>query len=459
MTSVLSFSATLNDAKSLYLDGKFKEALPIFMQNYKKTPKNASINHWVGVCLYYQGKYEESIKYLKFAKSKKIIESPYYLALSNYELGNIDDAIDNFSDYESALKDGKKNMPESHRKKIENIKLASIMLDHVEKIEVIDSLIVDKEQFFKYFKISPEIGRLQDVSVLDNLYTSDPLAPVYIPESGDKMFWADLDENGHYKLYQSTKLFDNSWDVPSVLDTNLPDTVDIITPFMSPDGTTFYYAKNGDGTIGGFDIFVASKDLETGEFYTPQNIGMPYNSQYDDYMYVVDEFTGAGWWATDRNQIPDKLTIYIFIPSSSRVNYSIDDPNLKNLAILSSIKYTWPSGADYTSLLAKINAIDMDANKGGNEFTFVLTNGKTYHNYSDFKSKKAAELMRKYVITLNNLNTKSDELKKLRFKYKNEAQGKNYANKILQEEAEINKLNDALSKFARAIRDAELNNK
>lgn len=456
--SFAAFCATLNDAKSLYLDGKFKEALPIFMDNYKKNPKNASLNQWIGVCMYNQGKYKESIKYLKFAHSKKVIEAPYYLALSNYELGNYDEAMDYFSDYEDALSSNKRKMPDNHKNKIENIKLANVMLDHVEKIEVIDSLIVDKQLFFNYFKISPEIGRLQDITVLDNLSTNDPISPVYVPESGDKMFWADLSDNGHYKLFQSTKLFDNSWDTPSMLDTNLPDSIDIITPFMLPDGTTFYYATNGPGSLGGYDIFVASKDLETGEFYTPQNLGMPYNSQYDDYMYVVDEFTGAGWWATDRNQIPDKLTIYIFKPSNSRVNYNIDDPNLQNLAKLSSIRDTWTPGADYSSLLAKIDAIDMDAEQESADFIFVVTNDKIYRKYSDFKSKSASDMMHRYVKQLKSLNSKIDELNILRQSYKNEANGKSYSNKILQDEADVAKLRESLKTLANSIREAELNN-
>ena len=83
---------------------------------------------------------------------------------------------------------------------------------------------------------------------------------------------------------------------------------------MMSDGITLYYANDGDNTLGGYDIFMTRKG-DDGRFLQPQNIGMPYNSPYDDYMLAIDEVTGAGWWATDRNQIPDSVTIYVFVPN------------------------------------------------------------------------------------------------------------------------------------------------
>lgn len=457
LISLIGGASTLNDAKALYLDGQFEKALPIFMNNYKRSPKNASLNHWIGVCLYKTGKFSESLKYLKFAKERKVIESPYYLALANFELGNYNSAIENIAAYEEIVESNNRSIPADFQKKIDNMRLANIMLDHVEKVEVIDSIIVDKDTFFNYFRISPEIGRFEGLSKLDDLKTNDPIAPVYVPQSGDKMFWADLNDNGHYSLYQTNKLFDDSWDTPSEIDSILPDSIDVITPFMLPDGTTFYFAANGPESIGGYDIFIASKDLESGKFYTPQNIGMPYNSPYDDYLYAVDEFTGAGWWATDRNQIPGKLTIYIFKPSSLRINYSIDDPNLRNLAKLTSIRDTWKSDSNYSELLNQIQSIDMDAKPVRFDFTFNVTNGKIYHHYSDFKSKNAKDLMHKYVNQTSLLQTKLDELSILRDAYKSEKKGTKYNSDILNIENEVLKLHNVISKLASEIRKAELN--
>ena len=69
----LSASAdNLTTAKQLYSEGKYSEALPLFMEQYKKNPKNGSINHWIGVCLYYEERYSESEKYFKYAETRKV---------------------------------------------------------------------------------------------------------------------------------------------------------------------------------------------------------------------------------------------------------------------------------------------------------------------------------------------------------------------------------------------------
>lgn len=86
-------------------------------------------------------------------------------------------------------------------------------------------------------------------------------------------------------------------------------------PFMMPDGTTFYFAATGEESIGGYDIFVTRFDSESGSFLKAENIGMPFNSTANDYMYAIDEFNDIGWFATDRSQPEGKVCIYIFIPS------------------------------------------------------------------------------------------------------------------------------------------------
>ena len=84
--SVAVFAAsaiTLEEAKTLYIKGKYEEALPAFKELYNKNPrnaKNASINQWLGVCLYKTGQHEESKKYFEFAASKSVMESNLYLS-------------------------------------------------------------------------------------------------------------------------------------------------------------------------------------------------------------------------------------------------------------------------------------------------------------------------------------------------------------------------------------------
>lgn len=86
---------------------------------------------------------------------------------------------------------------------------------------------------------------------------------------------------------------------------------------------------------------------------------MPYNSPYDDYLLAIDEITGIGWWATDRNQLEDSITIYKFIPSDLRQNYDSGADDLVDKARITDFRSTWEEGKDYADILKKIDKIEI----------------------------------------------------------------------------------------------------
>ena len=47
----------------------------------------------------------------------------------------------------------------------------------------------------------------------------------------------------------------------------------------------------------------------------PENVGMPFNSPYNDYMYVIDEFNDLGWFASDRYQPEGKCASMYSFPT------------------------------------------------------------------------------------------------------------------------------------------------
>ena len=87
---------------------------------------------------------------------------------------------------------------------------------------------------------------------------------------------------------------------------------------------------------------------------------MPYNSPYDDYLLAIDELTGVGWWATDRNRIPGKVTIYVFVPQELRRNVDPDNPDLISRARLTSIRDTWNPETDRAEIIERIIAVKND---------------------------------------------------------------------------------------------------
>jgi hypothetical protein len=191
---------------------------------------------------------------------------------------------------------------------------------------------------------------------------------------------------------------------------------------MMSDGSTLYFASQGEGSIGGYDIFCSNRDSQTHEYMSPLNIGMPYNSPYNDFMLAIDEENGIGWWATDRHtrsgdSDQSTVTIYVFIPNDVRVNRHIDDPDIVSYAKMTDYKMTWEEDADYSEILQTISEIDVDHKVVATEFEFPISSEVVYRNYDDFKTHEGTELMRDYLEKTEALTDLTEQLSKLRKSY------------------------------------------
>lgn len=447
---------TLQQAKKLYSEGEFGKALSTFQELVKKNPGNASYNQWYGACLYETGRKAEARKYIEIAYNKRVTDAARYMAqyaLEKMDYEGVADYTDVFAD---RLGENESSLSATAAKGYNRLKRVNEMLGNVEKIQVFDSLTVDKSNFLKAYKLSKETGSLNTADILPAGFECNT-PEVFLPQSANRMIWSAADSTGCIRLAETYRLADGKWDHATLLPTSLNDGGDTAYPFVMADGTTIYFASNGDGSIGGYDIFMSRKDFSTGEYLNPQNIGFPYNSPYDDYMFVIDEMTGIGWWATDRNQIPDKVTIYMFKRNDVRENYDSDNDKIYSLAALSDIKATWADDADYTSLKESIVNISADTEKPDDEFLFYVKNGVRYTRFDNFHSPEARSLMEKREVLAEQLADDKAELKRLRTDY---AKAKPVTRKkmeqtILQLEGKVSDTTKALDNIDNNIRSAE----
>lgn len=432
----ISVKATpIDSAKTLYDNGKFAEALPIFKELLAQTPNDASLNYWVGTCLYETGNQIESKSHFLSAHDNGgNIESSRYLAYIATKEYQFDDADKFISSYKTSLTKAGKEIPTDIEKLSAQIMSARNMLDRVENIQIIDSINVDSKTFFEYYRLSSDMGTLNPSSKLPDDFSAANQSVVFIPESKTRMVWAMNDSTNKSFLVSSSMLSDGSWESPQKLSEILNDGGNANYPYITPDGVTLYFANDGNNSIGGYDIFISRFD-EDG-YLQPLNLGMPYNSPCNDYMLVIDEITGIGWWATDRNNIEGKVTIYMFIPAETRVNHQADSPNIINFAKINAIKDTWPENADYSKILGQLNELNVSESSNITyHFTLNLSNGKIYNSLSDFKNPEAANAMQEYLDAVNATNQKEQSLNALRLKY---AGGdKSVANQILNLEKQI----------------------
>lgn len=68
--------------------------------------------------------------------------------------------------------------------------------------------------------------------------------------------------------------------------------------FLSYDGKTLYYSSDGIKSMGGYDIFKSEWDGSA--WGTPQNLGYPINSVYDDIFFIVSKDEKRGFFSSNR---------------------------------------------------------------------------------------------------------------------------------------------------------------
>ena len=229
------------------------------------------------------------------------------------------------------------------------------------------------------------------------------------------------------------------------------------------DGTTFYFAADGDPEgLGGYDIYMTTYDEEENRFLRSVNIGLPFNSPANDYLYVVDEYANLGWFVSDRNQEEGKVCIYVFVPSEKRITYNLDDytpEEIDGLARISSIANTWYDEEQYSLAIHRLEGVRkfQQPKENTTNISFVINDDITYHQVSEFKQPD--NLLR--FQQLSTLRYRLDMLQKMLDKTRNvyavastEAR-KEMVDDILTAEQEVLMLHQETHKLEKTIRNTE----
>lgn len=409
---------SMADIEMMIRHGALDEAVVALDSAGAAQPKNAQVDYLRGKCFVAANDDANAIKAFENAHRKGSNDALLELAEIAVREYRVDDAEGNIDDYKAYIaKNKRKKLTDNSGDIASQLIRTRSMLERVEQIVVFDSITVDKEAFLDAYRLSPESGSLNYPDILpDGVEYSEPTV-VYCTEDGREMLWGAQNDESMFTLRSIHRLADNSWEAPEAVGDGLGQDGDANYPFLMPDGVTLYFASDNEDSLGGLDIFV-SRNNGT-EFLQAQNIGMPYNSPYDDYMLAIDELTGVGFWASDRNRLGDKITIYMFIPSQSRVNVNLDDPMLTRRASLRSISDTWPENANFSKIRKALDNINDNVKKRTRQFEFSLPDGRVLTRYKQFTSLRAAELMEQYISLKSATDDARRRLDSLRQQYGN----------------------------------------
>ena len=237
-----------------------------------------------------------------------------------------------------------------------------------------------------------------------------PSAQVF-PNRNNNMLWSDVTfvnplattaifaaTSDHTQRLHSVFRAGNGWTPATPLagiDSlfNAPDY-----PFLLSDGTTLYFSAKGQESIGGYDIFVTRYNPESRQYVKPSNIGMPFNSPANEYLYAVDPTSGIGYLATDRRQAEGKVCIYSFIVPTERKDYDKESISLSELSQYAQIASIARSQVGQSATIKSVQQrkLQQKSRKQTNSistFRFVINDDRVCRSEQDFQNKEARALV------------------------------------------------------------------
>ncbi|MEP1035121.1 OmpA family protein [Ekhidna sp.] len=109
---------------------------------------------------------------------------------------------------------------------------------------------------------------------------------------------------------------DGKWSTPKNLGQSINTRSDETTPFIHPNGVSLYLSANGYPGMGGYDLYVASKNDTV--WSAPKNLGYPINTHKDEVAIVIGADGETAYFAKEEQknfEILDSKLVTINLPT------------------------------------------------------------------------------------------------------------------------------------------------
>ncbi|MDR3286443.1 MAG: hypothetical protein LBT27_03265 [Prevotellaceae bacterium] len=236
-------------------------------------------------------------------------------------------------------------------------------------------------------------------------------------------------------IYKIHRINDTLWSEPELLETTVNTQFDEIYPYITEDGKTLYFSSNGHYGMGGFDLFKCVRDEENGTWKQAENLGFPFSSPYDDFLYIPDNDNDYACFSSTRNCENKNIFVY--------KTDIILNPEYKSI--------------DNYELLQKISNLDVftETEITGENDDITEVNIAGLENNKDYiQMLKAA---RYYTNKFNETQKSLDILRNKLFDTENEEEQKNIEKQILDNENELFDMQSMVSELSIYISKSEYN--
>jgi hypothetical protein len=293
-------------AEKAFIQKEYQSAIEMYSQLLKLDADDPIYNYRKGVALFHTNQNKlRGLPYLrKAATSSKVPYDVYYLMGKSYQLwsdfSKAQVAYETFKTKASAKEIESLNINRLIENCINGKKLMGEQLDmHIVNKTPLDieklpkgyppALVADKLIKKTKFFISPVDEKKKEKLLMFKTELNEMIQTSY-----------GLDGKSSKDLYVNMLIGSDKWGIPKSLGDNINTLFDEEYVYVSLNGRTMYFSSKGHNSMGGYDIFVSTRDSTTSPWGKPKNIGYPINSPYDDILFMPDLTGNMAYFSSNR---------------------------------------------------------------------------------------------------------------------------------------------------------------
>jgi tetratricopeptide (TPR) repeat protein len=293
-------------AEKAFFQKEYQSAIEMYSQLLKLDADDPIYNYRKGVALFHTNQNKlRGLPYLRKAStSTEIPYDVYYLMGKSYQLwpdfSKAQVAYEAFKNKATAKEIESLNINRLIENCINGKKLMGEQLDmHIVNKTPLDieklpkgyppALVADKLMKKTKFFISPVDEKKKEKLLMFKTELNEMIQTSY-----------GLDGKSSKDLYVNMLIGSDKWGIPKSLGDNINTLFDEEYVYISLNGRTMYFSSKGHNSMGGYDIFVSTRDSITSPWGKPKNIGYPINSPYDDILFMPDLTGNMAYFSSNR---------------------------------------------------------------------------------------------------------------------------------------------------------------
>ncbi len=305
-------------ANKLFEKGEFQKAFTFYQTLRSNNMGNADYNFRLGVCMMYSEpeKKERPIFYFELALSFNVEDNRvyYYLGRAYHNNYRFSEAKKTYEKYKSLAK-GRLVKSFDIDRRIQECENGINLLSSINLLYVIDKQLVKSKTFYKSYDIPGSGAKIVAIPLdLRTKYDEKHKAPpfgLFFPK-GKMFYYASYGSNGKNGLdiYRSHHGDDGEWSKTENLGSQINTPYDDAYPYVTLDGRTLYFSSKGHNSMGGYDVFKSTFNLNSVSWGEPENLNFPINTPFDDIFYVPDSNITLAHFSSDRQSLEGRIYVY-----------------------------------------------------------------------------------------------------------------------------------------------------